>query len=212
MHVQWELGGHFMTAPIDLWTGEFGDNYTERNKGIETVAARISMFKTILEHTRGVESIMEVGANVGHNIIALRAIDPGLHIAAIEPNETARTQCAKIADNVWARDISKNADRPGGGRLYNLVFTRGVLVHIHPDDLHTACSNIYELSNRYILSCEYFSDEPREKRYRETDNSLWLRDYGLFWLENFNLSYVAHGFCWRPIDGLENITWWLFRK
>jgi hypothetical protein len=26
------------------------------------------------------------------------------------------------------------------------------------------------------------------------------------------VKYVTHGFLWKPVDGLDNLTWWLFEK
>ena len=95
----------------------------------------------------------------------------------------------------------------------DLVFTSGVLIHIAPEDLYTSCSEIYRVSSKYIVSVEYFNPTPVELSYRGHDGVLFKRDFGSFWIENFpNLKVLDYGFFWKPITGLDNLTWWLFRK
>ena len=63
------------------------------------------------------------------------------------------------------------------------------------------------------MSIEYFAAEPEEKRYRGQDGLLFKRDFGAFWLEMFpELELIDYGFFWKHATGLDNLTWWLFRK
>jgi 2-polyprenyl-3-methyl-5-hydroxy-6-metoxy-1,4-benzoquinol methylase len=43
---------------------------------------------------------------------------------------------------------------------FDLVFTMGVLIHIHPDDLLTNMQKMFDYSSRYILVSEYFNRTP----------------------------------------------------
>ena len=61
-----------MSQPLEVWVGEFGDSYIERN-GDKTIQSRAAMWRRILRDiTPG--TILEVGANIGLNIRALQKV------------------------------------------------------------------------------------------------------------------------------------------
>jgi hypothetical protein len=94
-----------------------------------------------------------------------------------------------------------------------MVFTSGVLIHIHPDHLLPSCSEMFRVAGRYIVCVEYFSDHAEGIQYRGNANVLFKRDFGGFWLDHFDqLALVDYGFFWRRVTGLDNLTWWLFEK
>ena len=94
-----------------------------------------------------------------------------------------------------------------------LVFTSGVLIHIPDEALDQAISEILRVSSRYILTLEYFSPEPMSIPYRGHNDFLFKRDYGELFLDaSPDLEYVADGFFWKRVTGLDNLNWWLFRK
>ncbi len=42
---------------------------------------------------------------------------------------------------------------------------------------------------------------------------LLKRDLAVFWMSQHpGLSLVDYGFFWKRASGLDNLTWWLFRK
>lgn len=95
----------------------------------------------------------------------------------------------------------------------DLVFTCGVLIHVHPDDLLTACSQIVRCARKYVVCVEYFCPEPETKRYRHRDGMLFKRDFGSFYLDHFSdLKIVNCGFNWSRTTGDDNTTWWIFRR
>ena len=115
-----------------------------------------------------------------------------------------------MKDDVKA-GIASAIDWPDGAA--DLVFTSGVLIHIHPDQLHASMREIHRASARWIVSVEYFSDGPTEVAYRGHSGVLFKRDFGSEWLELFpELRPVAYGFEWKRVTGLDNLTWWLFQK
>ena len=62
---------------LDAWCGELGDTYTERNVADEDMMrARTKMWVRIMRPLIGDEpsSILEIGANLGLNIRALKKI------------------------------------------------------------------------------------------------------------------------------------------
>ena len=195
----------------------FGQAYIERNKPTrDTHFARVDMFSRILAHCdHGPSSILEVGANVGNNIQVLNEIS-GARLYATEPNLEARCQLVQ-SGYLRSVDISGN---PAGAMTdfadnsIDLVFTSGVLIHLNPEfDLKPAMQEILRVARRYVLAIEYFSDKPEMIIYRGEPDRLWKRDFGKLYLESFpTLMPVAQGFEWRETTGLDNLTWWLFRK
>ncbi len=206
----------FETSQSSFWRGEFGDAYTERNLiSPEFLSARIALWGRIMETLAGAppESILEVGANLGINLQALGYLTSA-ELFAVEPNALARAHLLESqvvpADNIkdcLAHDLNF---REGS---IDLVFTSGVLIHIHPENLLRSCSEIYRVSRRYIVCIEYFSDKPEEIPYRGHEGVLFKRDFGSFWIDNFpDLETRDYGFVWKRVTGLDNLTWWVFEK
>jgi spore coat polysaccharide biosynthesis protein SpsF len=204
------------TPQVDFWRGDFGDLYTDRNiASNEQLRARVALWSEIMSHTIGAipESILEVGANLGVNLRALRAVT-GARLCAVEPNDKARA--ILVADGIVQPDDLRGGDAssidfPAGA--CDLVFTSGVLIHIHPDHLLSSLEEIHRCSARWIGCIEYFSDKPEMIPYRGHEDRLFKRDFGALWLDNFpSLLVRAYGFAWKRVTGLDNLTWWLFEK
>ena len=203
-------------SPLTAWTGAFGDAYTERNAADEAqVERRIEMWRRILRpiSTRPPESCLEVGANVGINLRALRALR-AVEMHALEPNakarEVLRRDCVVPAGHVLGGTVERIdlADES-----VDLVFTSGVLIHVDPQRLETACREMHRVARRYLLTIEYFASEPETKTWRGREGLLFKRDFGAFWLDLFPaLALVDYGFFWKRATGLDNLTWWLFAK
>ena len=196
---------------LSYWQGEAGDAYTERNPispGI--LASRAHLWRKILSHlSPKPESILEVGANVGINLLALRKLIPAA-LCAVEPNATARARLEEdgAVDYPPLANITEYRAKPA-----DLVFTSGVLIHIQPDELLQACKEIHRVSREWIVAIEYFSAEPRMVPYRGENDRLWTRDFGAFYLDNFpDLKPVACGFAWKRMTGLDDLTWVVLRK
>jgi spore coat polysaccharide biosynthesis protein SpsF len=201
---------------VDFWRGDFGNTYTSRNNlKPELARARVAMWSSILGHTLKAPpaSILEVGANIGVNLRALRMLS-GARMMALEPNDKARE--ILVEDEVVAAGDVKAGIASAIGwpdKAADLVFTSGVLIHIHPDNLHASMREIHRCSARWIVSVEYFADRPTEVAYRGHNEVLFKRDFGGEWLDLFpELRPVAYGFEWKRVTGLDNLTWWLFEK
>lgn len=201
---------------INFWRGDFGDNYIERNRpDAENIRPRLQLWSQILSRMAGrpPKSILEVGANVGINLRTLSLLS-NAELWAVEPNDKARSQL--VSDRIVSQDKvfgGSGAELGLPDQSIDLVFTSGVLIHIHPDDLLDNCRQMHRVSRRYIGCIEYFSDSPVELKYRDHANKLFKRDFGGFWMDNFpDLQLVDYGFAWKRMTGLDNLTWWLFEK
>jgi spore coat polysaccharide biosynthesis protein SpsF len=87
------------------------------------------------------------------------------------------------------------------------------MIHIPPADLDQSCREIYRCAKSYIVCIEYFSDKPVALDYRGHDDLLFKRDFGGYWLDLFpSMTPLKWGFAWKRTTGLDNLTWWIFRK
>ncbi len=62
---------------LRFWRGDFGNDYTERNtNSARELRARVALWAPIMARLEGAapESILEVGANIGNNLRALRQL------------------------------------------------------------------------------------------------------------------------------------------
>lgn len=200
---------------VPFWRGVFGDGYISRNvASAEAIANRRTMWQRILKPLdRPPASILEVGANIGLNLRALADLVPA-ELYAVEPNAKARTllgETGALPTNHIYDGVA--ADLPLADGIVDFVFTSGVLIHVAPEDLLASCREIHRVSSGYIACVEYFSPVPVDVEYRGHSGYLFKRDFGAFWLDNFaDLTLVDYGFFWKRATGLDDLTWWLFRK
>jgi pseudaminic acid biosynthesis-associated methylase len=201
---------------LDLWRGQFGNDYVGRNEADDAqVEDRKRMWQRILEplDARMPGRILEVGANLGLNLRALKSLC-SVELLGLEPNDAARK---RLVDDgvVYASNAIAGAGHsiplPDGS--VDLAFTCGVLIHVDPEALGATCREIHRISKRYVAAIEYFADEPTEKHYRGQTGALFKRDFGSFWMDQHpDLSLVDYGFFWKRASNLDNLTWWLFEK
>lgn len=205
-----------MTNPLGFWKGKQGDDYVHRNSlANDNALSRQFMWQRILAYCapNHPKRILEVGCNIGRNLSALnRVTHAELH--GVEPNDAARQQLLgeRFIDpvNILA---GQGSALPLRDFTMDLAFTCGVLIHIPPDELRSVCAEICRVSRRYVVAIEYFSAQPTMIPYRGENDKLWKRDFGKFYLDNFpGLTPVGCGFEWSATTGLDDLTWWVFRK
>lgn len=206
------MNSQFKTEQESFWAGSFGDEYVSRNQSLEAVAANLAFFSQILNHTEGIRSIIEFGANIGLNMEALRRLRPGAELSAIEINHKAVAELEKMRDlKVYPQSILEF--QPDYQR--DLVFTKGVLIHIDPDSLPLVYELMYQTSSRYICVGEYYNPTPMEVRYRGNQNKLFKRDFAGEMLDRFpDLRLVDYAFYYHrdPNFPQDDTTWFLLEK
>jgi pseudaminic acid biosynthesis-associated methylase len=191
-----------------FWKGAFGDEYTARNADAMGDADP-RFFARMLAQAAPLGSIVELGANVGNNLRALRGLYPSAKLAAVEINETA---AARIPRDCEVFRTSLTEWKPP--KTWDLAFTKGVLIHIHPDKLAGAYEALFAAARRYLLVAEYFNTTPIEIAYRGHEGKLFKRDFAGDLLERFPLRLVDYGFAWRrdPLLPQDDLTWFLLEK
>jgi pseudaminic acid biosynthesis-associated methylase len=202
----------FTTEQEKFWAGSFGDEYSGRNTGPAWIAQNAALFTQVLRRTGRVSSVIELGANIGLNLHALRTLLPDASLAAVEINPTAVEELRKIPrlavvhDSLLRYEPAEPAD---------LSFVKGVLIHTAPEELPRAYDALYKASRRYVLIAEYYNPTPVEIPYRGHAGKLFKRDFaGELWDRHPSLKLVDYGFAWRrdPVFPQDDLTWFLFEK
>ena len=202
----------FTTEQEAFWHGAFGDDYTERNRGKSLVASNTALFARILTSAPGVTSVLELGANIGLNLLALKTLLAEGELSAVEINESAVRSLRAIPGlDVHAGSILDFAP----GRTWDLTFTKGVLIHIDPDQLSRAYDLLYRATRRYVLVVEYYNPSPVELVYRGHAGRLFKRDFaGELMDRHPGLTLVDYGFVYHrdPVFPQDDVSWFLLKK
>tara|TARA_B100002052_G_C15855205_1_gene587115 strand:- start:666 stop:1283 length:618 start_codon:yes stop_codon:yes gene_type:complete len=196
----------------EIWEKQFGNDYTDRKLEVHRTEGdlRKKSWSRIFEMVDDVDSVIEVGCNVGMNLEGIFHANNSLHITGIEPNKYALKKALKYAQgryevlggNIFNLSLKHNAD---------MVITCTLLIHISPDQLLSAMNEIYMASNKYILIMEYYWPIVKEVNYRGLKEALWKQDYGAKFYNNFDVHLIETGYL-DSRDGFDRTTWWLFKK
>jgi pseudaminic acid biosynthesis-associated methylase len=202
----------YKTQQEEFWAGEFGNEYVARNAGEDRVSSNVAAFSRILSSAPGVGSLVELGCNAGLNLQALNRINNGLELCGYEINKEAAQKArdldvAKIVEGTILDPLSSDEQ-------YDLSFTKGVLIHINPDELDKVYSNLYNLSKRYILVCEYYNPTPVVVEYRGNHDRLFKRDFAGDLIDKYGLRLVDYGFLYHRDNCFpqDDISWFLLEK
>jgi spore coat polysaccharide biosynthesis protein SpsF len=98
---------------------------------------------------------------------------------------------------------------------YDLVLTKGVLIHINPDNLAAVYQKMYSTSARWILTIEYYSRKADEVLYRGHQGVLFKRDFAGELMDKFGsgLKLIDYGFVYhRDTFPQDDLTWFLLEK
>jgi pseudaminic acid biosynthesis-associated methylase len=205
-----------MTKQLDLWQSEFGWDYAQRNNNqIEEYDQRLLLrdWSRILRSADllSIDSVLEVGCSIGRNLTALSNLVSG-PVQGVEPNEKAvKTAQERLSDRGIIVRRGTAFDLQFGDASVDMVFTAGVLIHIHPEDLKKATDEIVRVAKNYVVCIEYFSHEPVEISYRGMNGFLFKRDFGRWYVENYpQLKVMDYGFLWKLFNSCDNCVWQLF--
>lgn len=199
------------TSQEALWAGDFGAEYTDRNEN-SFAAGRLAFWSKVLARTGAIRSVIELGANTGDNLRAIRHLTPSTALRGVEINPKAFAALQQI-DGVECWNTSLLGFRPP--EPSELSFTSGVLIHVNPDELPRAYETLYSASSRFILMNEYYNPSPMTVSYRGQENALFKRDWCAEMRAKYlDLSLVDYGFTYRrdPLFPLDDMTWFLLEK
>ena len=196
-----------------LWMdSEWSLSYIKRNKSINLLESNISLFSKIISKTNNIESIMEIGSNIGLNLDAINLINNRIKLDCIEISKDASDllKGKKHVNSVYNSSILE-FDVPDT-MSYDLVFTKTVLIHIHPNYLIDVYNKIYKMSGRYVLFIEYYNPNPINVKYRGLEGFLFKRDFAREFMEIYNNSkLIDYGFVYHGDNNFpqDDVTWFL---
>jgi pseudaminic acid biosynthesis-associated methylase len=204
--------GEYITEQETFWAEEFGDEYLLRSNDAKIVCANTRLFCNIFRYTKNIRSIIELGANIGLNLLAINNLLSDVELSAVEINKKAVEELKKI-DAVTVYHQSILTFVPDYQR--DFVFTKGVLIHINPDMLYKVYDLLYKLSQRYICIAEYYNRTPISAEYRGHKNKLFKRDFAGEILERFDdVSLTSYGFTYHRDSNYDydDLNWFLMEK
>lgn len=205
--------GSYATPQEEFWAGSFGTDYIDRNRSDQLLASNLEFFSRALRRAGRVSSCVELGANIGMNLKALKLLFPEIRMNGVEINADAARQLGEV---VGERNVFN-------GSLFDwqpsepvqLSMIKGVLIHLNPDMLPTAYDRLYRASARYILVAEYYNPAPVAISYRGHSDRLFKRDFAGEMLDLYSdLTLIDYGFSYRrdPAFPQDDITWFLMEK
>src|SRR3989338_3656578 len=202
----------FKTEQENFWAGEFGDEYANRNQGEALVASNIALFSKILSSAGRIDSAIELGANIGLNLMALRQLLPEADLSAIEINEKA---VESLLRQEWINVYPQSILDFSPDRTRDLALIKGVLIHINPDMLPRVYDLLHQASQRYICMVEYYNPSPVVIPYRGESDKLFKRDFAGEMLDRFSdLRLVDYGFSYHRDNNFpqDDLTWFMLEK
>jgi len=203
----------FKTEQENFWAGDFGVDYVERNKSETLLASNLYFFSKALNATRKIENCIEFGANIGMNLKALKLLFPGIDAHAIEINAAAARELSTAIPAENIRNDSILNFEPD--RTWDLALIKGVLIHIHPDELPQVYDKLATSSHRYLLVAEYYNPSPVSIPYRGHLERLFKRDFaGEIMTRHPEWQLLDYGFSYRrdPNFPQDDITWFLMER
>ena len=203
----------YKTPQETFWAGDFGNEYIDRNNGQELLKSNLRFFSVALKKASHISSCLELGANIGMNLRALKLLYPDIDLRAVEINPTAANSLSEFigGDNVFRGSILDFSIE----RQSDLLLIKTVLIHINPAMLQAVYEKMYRASSRYILMCEYYNTTPVTITYRGHQDRLFKRDFAGEILDRHkDLRLVDYGFVWKrdPYFPQDDITWFLLEK
>jgi pseudaminic acid biosynthesis-associated methylase len=201
----------YATEQEEFWSGEFGDAYVNRNR--YDIGASVAMFGRILSKAFDVSSVFELGCNIGQNLRAIKILKPESRISGIEINESAHASAVKDFPDVIHGSILE-VDPLSIGTI-DLVFTKGVLIHIQPERLPEVYDKMARIGRKYVLMSEYYNPRPVTIEYRGHAQRLFKRDFaGEFMDRHPDFRLSDYGFVYHrdPVFPRDDATWFLMER
>ena len=145
--------------------------------------------------------------------MVLKSLIPDLSLNAVEINLSAVQELQKIVpkENIYTGSFTEFTSK----KKFDLVISRGVLIHLNPDDLEKAYKQLYDYSNKYILISEYFNPTPVSVEYRGFQNKLFKRDFCREILNLYkDLVLIDYGFLYSSDKNYkyDDVNWFLLEK
>jgi pseudaminic acid biosynthesis-associated methylase len=176
----------------NFWENEFGTHYIERNKTLEEInefyrqqtgITQEEIFRNFFYEINRKYKILEIGCNIGLKLSILKKMGFS-NLFGVEVNKNAYEIAKKSDPDIFF--INSSIEKFESNReQFDLVYTSGVLIHIHPSALNAIIKKIVNLTKEYIFGFEYYSDALVEIPYRDHTNVCWKQNFPLLFKKLF---------------------------
>jgi len=168
-----------MDYDTKLW-----NQYTDDNENSDQIELSKFIYHSSL--VLGSKNICEAGCNVGNN---LSAFPNDFKIHGIDVNEYAlRKAKTKYPNFTFSHENLKKISLSESS--FDLVFTRGVLVHVPDEEVDDVLKEILRISGKWVFNLEYFGEDGKIIKWKRGDDLLWYRDMKKRW-SKFNVEIIT---------------------
>jgi len=121
----------YITPQEEFLAGVFGTEYIGRNDSQELLASNLKFFSGALKQVSQLSSCLELGANIGMNLKALKLLFPKINLKGVEINQDA---ARKLADLIGTQNVFEGSilEYPLTDKV-DLALIKTVLIHIQPE-------------------------------------------------------------------------------
>ena len=123
----------YKTEQEEFWANTYAADYIKKNSDFDSLAGQ-KAWQEMLSKTYSISTILECGCNIGRNIKFLNNILPSAKKSIIELSKPAYDF---VINNMEIQNSFNGSiiESELNGHTFDLVFSTGVLIHIHPDNL-----------------------------------------------------------------------------
>ena len=187
-----------------MWAQSYGVNYIVKGLGEDWETTRVPLWENVVAELRACETILEIGCNIGMNVRAINKLQPQARITGLEINRICVDLVKK--DLPYVDVIHDSLLSYKGRNKWDMVLSRGVLIHINPDALPEAYKKLGRMARKYVFLAEHYSESveidagypPSGRGFDKQDDFLWRRDFFTeFEQENPEFKRVRE-FTWPP--------------
>lgn len=203
---------------VSLWSGPFGDAYTERNDPANT--SKPPRRDIVREVVTTLEPhplrLLEVGANIGLNVRGVSGIVP--RIVAVDVNRGALEKLRR--ENPWVQTIVAPAQElPFLDDEFDLTVCIGLMIHIPTADLGAVMDELVRVTRQggHILTGNYDAVEETVVPYHQEAGSealyprLWKRPYHALFREGRPVEPVGSKYLGTD-EGWDRVNFDMWRR
>ena len=147
--------------------------------------AELAKYISNLATSMKAQSVLEIGCSTGND---LKGFAEDFKVHGIDLNDTALDK-ARTKLGTFNFQKGSIADLSFEDSSFDLVFTRGVLIHIPTKDLDNVLKEFVRISKKWILNFEYFGEDGKMIKWKRGDDLLWYRNMKERW-KNFDVNII----------------------
>jgi len=160
------------------------NEYTDENKDNIDKAQYNFIYNLVL--ALGAKQICEAGCNIGNN---LNGFPIDYEVSGVDMNKHA-LEVAKKKHPSFKFKEGNLKKIPFKDKAFDLVFTRGVLIHVPNSDLDEVLMELFRISKKWIFNLEYFGKDENMIKWKRGNDLLWYRNMKERW-SNYDVEIIS---------------------